>query len=103
MRQHSTAWWVERLEALKIGCGPINRLSEVFADPHVVARNMVVEMAHGSGATVKVVANPVKLSETPADYRLPPPLLGEHTDQVLSEQLGFDAATLAGLRAQGVI
>jgi len=103
MRQHGTAWWVERLEALKIGCGPINRLSEVFADPHVIARNMVVEMAHGSGARVKVVANPVKLSETPADYRLPPPLLGEHTDQVLSEQLGFDAATLANLRGQGVI
>ena len=103
MRRHGTAWWVERLEALKIGCGPINRLSDVFADPHVVARNMVVEMAHGSGATVKVVANPVKLSETPADYRLPPPRLGEHTDQVLSEQLGFDTATLADLRAREII
>jgi len=63
----------------------------------------VVEMAHGSGATVKVVANPVKLSETPADYRLPPPRLGEHTDQVLSEQLGFDTATLADLRAREII
>jgi crotonobetainyl-CoA:carnitine CoA-transferase CaiB-like acyl-CoA transferase len=103
LRRHGTTWWVARLEALKIGCGPINRLSDVFADPHVVARTMVVEIAHGSGATVKVVANPVKLSETPADYRLPPPRLGEHTDQVLSDRLGFDAATLADLRAREII
>src|ERR1700742_138891 len=58
MQQHSTNWWVERLEALKIGCGPINKLSQVFEDPHVVARDMVLEMAHGSGQSVKVIANP---------------------------------------------
>ncbi len=103
MRQHPTEWWVDRLEALKIGCGPINKLSEVFADPHVVARGVVREMAHGSGETVKVIANPVRLSETPPDYRLAPPLLGEHTDAVLSERLGLDAAALAELRANGVI
>jgi crotonobetainyl-CoA:carnitine CoA-transferase CaiB-like acyl-CoA transferase len=103
MRQHSTDWWVERLEALKIGCGPINKLSQVFEDPHVVARNMVLEMAHSSGQFVKVIANPVKLSETPADYRLPPPLLGEHTDAVLADRLGLDAAALAALRAKNVI
>jgi crotonobetainyl-CoA:carnitine CoA-transferase CaiB-like acyl-CoA transferase len=103
MQQHPTAWWIDRLEALKIGCGPINKLSEVFADPHVVARNMVLEMPHGSGQAVKVIANPVKLSETPADYRLPPPLLGEHTDLVLADRLGLDAAALAALRAKGVI
>jgi crotonobetainyl-CoA:carnitine CoA-transferase CaiB-like acyl-CoA transferase len=103
MQQHPTTWWVERLEALKIGCGPINKLSEVFEDPHVVARNMVLEMAHSSGQTVKVIANPVKLSETPADYRIPPPLLGEHTDAVLGERLGLDAAALAALREKNVI
>jgi crotonobetainyl-CoA:carnitine CoA-transferase CaiB-like acyl-CoA transferase len=103
MQQHPTGWWVDRLEALQIGCGPINKLSEVFADPHVLARDMVVHMAHGSGEAVKVIANPVRLSETPPDYRIPPPLLGEHTDAVLSEQLGLDAAALAGLRRNGVI
>ena len=103
MRQHPTAWWIGQLETLKIGCGPINRLSQVFADPQVVARNMVLEMAHGSGQTVKVIANPVKLSESPADYRIPPPLLGEHTETVLAERLGLDAATLAVLREKGVI
>jgi crotonobetainyl-CoA:carnitine CoA-transferase CaiB-like acyl-CoA transferase len=103
MQQHPTHWWLERLESLKIGCGPINKLTEVFSDPHVLAREMVLEMAHGSGQAVKVIANPVKLSETPADYRLPPPLLGEHTDSVLGELLGLDAAALAALREKGVI
>ncbi|WP_428540043.1 CaiB/BaiF CoA transferase family protein [Rhodopila sp.] len=103
MQQHPTQWWIERLEALKIGCGPINKLSEVFDDPQVVAREMVRPMAHSSGQTVKVIANPIKLSETPADYRIAPPLLGEHTDAVLSERLGLDAAALAALRAKNVI
>jgi crotonobetainyl-CoA:carnitine CoA-transferase CaiB-like acyl-CoA transferase len=103
MQTQHTVWWVERLEALKIGCGPINKLSEVFADPHVLARGVVREMAHGSGEKVQVIANPVRLSETPADYRIPPPLLGEHTDTVLSERLGLDAEVLAELRAKGVI
>jgi crotonobetainyl-CoA:carnitine CoA-transferase CaiB-like acyl-CoA transferase len=103
MQRHATIWWVDRLEALKIGCGPINKLSEVFADPQVIARETVREMAHSSGRMVKVIANPVRLSETPADYRIAPPLLGEHTDAVLSERLGLDAASLAVLREKGVI
>ena len=103
MRQHPTNWWIDRLEALKIGCGPINKLSEVFADPHVVAREMVLEMEHATGGRMKVIANPVKLSETPPDYRLPPPVLGEHTDQVLGEKLGLDTAALTALRTKGII
>ena len=100
---HPTGWWIERLEALKIGCGPINKLSQVFADPQVIARGMVTELAHGAGVPVKVISNPVRLSETPVDYRLAPPLLGEHTDAVLGERLGLDAAAIADLRAKGVI
>ncbi|HET6610107.1 MAG TPA: CaiB/BaiF CoA-transferase family protein [Rhodopila sp.] len=103
MQQHPTVWWIERLEGLKIGCGPINKLSQVFEDPHVKARNMVLEMAHASGQTVKVIANPVKLSETPADYRIAPPLLGEHTDAVLTRRLGLDPDSLAALRAKNII
>jgi hypothetical protein len=103
MQQHPTLWWIDKLEALKIGCGPINKLSQVFEDPHVKARGMVLEMAHSSGQSVKVIANPVKLSETPADYRIAPPLLGEHTDAVLGERLGLGAEALAGLREKGVI
>jgi len=104
MKTMTTAAWVERLEQLKIGCGPINTLRDAFADPQIKARGVRVHMPHsGTPDGVDVIANPVRLSETPADYRLPPPLLGEHTDEVLSARLGFDAGTLAALRAKGVI
>ncbi len=104
LRMHPTTWWIERLEALKIGCGPINTLAQVFADPQVQARGMVVELAHPATADgVKVIANPVRLSETPASYRLPPPLLGEHTASVLAERLELSEAELAGLKERGVV
>ncbi len=99
---HPTEFWIERLEALSIGCGPINKLSEVFADPQVVARKAVVEMRHASGVDVKVIANPVRLSESPADYRLPPPTLGQHTDEVLGG-LGLSADEVSALRAKGIV
>src|SRR5215467_7058558 len=104
MKTMATAEWVDRLEALKIACGPINTLRDVFADPQARARGVVVHMSHAASPNgVDVIANPVRLSETPPDYRLPPPLLGQHTDEVLSERLGFDAAKLTALRENGVI
>jgi crotonobetainyl-CoA:carnitine CoA-transferase CaiB-like acyl-CoA transferase len=104
MKTKTTAEWVERLEALKIGCGPINTLREVFADPQARARGVVVHMPHaGAAQGVDVIANPVRLSETPPDYRLPPPLLGQHTAEVLTERLGFDEVRLAALRKNDVI
>jgi crotonobetainyl-CoA:carnitine CoA-transferase CaiB-like acyl-CoA transferase len=103
LRRETTHWWVTRLEVLNIGCGPINTLKDVFADPQIKARNVVREMAHSSGATVKVIANPIRLSETPADYRLPPPLLGEHTVEILRDRLGLGETELTKLREQKVI
>jgi crotonobetainyl-CoA:carnitine CoA-transferase CaiB-like acyl-CoA transferase len=104
MKTKTTAEWVDRLEALKIGCGPINTLREVFADPQAQARGVVVHMPHAATPKgVDVIANPVRLSQTPPDYRLPPPLLGQHTDEVLSERLGLDQAQLATLRSNAVI
>ena len=105
MRTRSTTDWVDRLEALKIGCGPINTLEQVFADPHVLARGVVVEMAHAGadGGTVKVIANPVRLSETPADYRIAAPMLGEHTDEVLREVLGLDPEEIREMREKGIV
>jgi len=104
MQGHGTDWWVAQLEALKIGCGPINTLEKVFADPHVQARGVVVELPHKEAPEgVKVIANPVRLSETPPDYALPPPTLGEHTEEVLGGRLGLSPARLAELREQGVI
>ena len=105
LRQHKTTWWVERLEAEKIGCGPINKLSEVFDDPQVRFRDMVVDLPHDAaeGGRVKVIANPVRLSETPVDYRISPPRLGEHTEAVLGRLLGLGASELAALREQGIV
>ena len=103
MKSRTTVEWVEALEALKIGCGPINTLKEVFADPHVKARAMVVKMQHASGAEIEVIANPVKLSATPPDYRSPPPVLGQHSDSVLGGLLGMSAAEIASLREKGII
>ena len=104
MKEHPTNWWVEKLEAMKIGCGPINTLRDVFADPQVQARGAVVQMPHAATPDgVQVIANPVRLSETPADYRRPPPVLGQHTDEVLRERLGLAGTRLEELRAKGVI
>jgi crotonobetainyl-CoA:carnitine CoA-transferase CaiB-like acyl-CoA transferase len=103
MQSKTTAEWVAALEERKIGCGPINKLSEVFADPHVQARGCVVPLKHASGETVKVIANPVRLSGTPADYRIPPPLLGEHSEEVLSGLLGMSAAEVAALKERGIV
>jgi crotonobetainyl-CoA:carnitine CoA-transferase CaiB-like acyl-CoA transferase len=103
MQAQTTAWWIEKLEALQIGCGPINTLAQVFADPQVVARQNLVEMTHESGAKMTVIANPVRLSETPADYRLAPPVLGQHTNDVLAAWLGLDGTALADLRLKNII
>ena len=104
LKTRTTAEWVDELQALKIGCGPINTLREVFADPQVQARGVVVQMPHAASAHgVQVIANPVRLSETPADYRMPPPVLGEHTEEVLRERLGLDEARVAKLREEGVV
>ncbi len=103
MKSKTTAEWIEALEALKIGCGPINTLEQVFADPHVQAREMVVEMAHGSGETVKVIANPVKLSATPPSYRSAPPVLGEHTQDVLTDVLKMSESDIATLKEKGIV
>ena len=103
MQRETTDAWVTKLEALKIGCGPINTLKQVFDDPHVQARGMEVQMEHSSGEKVTVIANPVRLSETPADYRIAPPLLGEHTSVVLQDLLGIDNATFASLKKRNII
>jgi crotonobetainyl-CoA:carnitine CoA-transferase CaiB-like acyl-CoA transferase len=103
MKTKTTAAWIDALEILQIGCGPINSLAQVFADPQVIARENVIEMVHATGAPLKLVANPVRLSETPARYRIAPPPLGQHTDEVLADRLGLDDAAIAALRAKNII
>ena len=102
-RTRSTAAWVALLEQSGVPCGPINTLAEVFDDPQVQARGTRIAMTHGTGADVSLVANPIRMSVTPPAYGLPPPMLGEHTRDVLTEQLGLDAVALDALAVAGVI
>ncbi len=95
--------WLEAMEAAKVPCGPINNLAEVFADPHVQARQMVDHWQHGLGVPLDLVASPMKLSQTPVRRDLPPPSLGQHTDEVLKEWLGFDPSQCAALRQASAI
>ena len=99
----TTREWVSLLEAQGVPCGPINRLDDVFADEQVVSRGMRIEMPHAQAGCVALVANPIRLSESPVSYRLAPPTLGQHTGEVLIDWLSLDSAAIAGLRADNVI
>ncbi len=102
LKQRPRADWLAALEAAKVPCGPINDLAEVFADPQVVSRGMTVRLPHPLAGELELVASPMKLSATPVQYRLPPPLLGQHTDEVLAE-FGLAADEIAALhRAQAI-
>ncbi len=93
------------LEVVGVPAGPVNTIADAFAEPQVEARGMKIAMDHplaGSGH-VDLIGNPLKLSETPVSYRDPPPFLGQHTDSVLEEVLGLDAAERGKLRESGVI
>ena len=105
MKTQSSAHWLTELEANKIGCGPINTLDQVFEDPHVRAREMVVNVPHPLAGPdgAQLIASPLKLSETPVEYRHHPPLLGQHTDEVLRDVLDYDDARIATLRDAGAI
>ena len=99
----TTAQWVSVLEAAGVPCGPINDLSQVFADPQVLARGLAIELPHVLAGLVPQVASPIRLSETPVEYRNAPPLLGEHTQEVLQRVLGLTAGGLDALRVSRVV
>lgn len=100
---NTQAYWLERLQAARVPCAPVNDLGQALADVQVLARNMVVEVPHPDGGTVRQPGNPVKLSETYEDVFTAPPRVGEHTEEVLRELLGLGAAEIARLRAEGVV
>jgi len=99
----TTAEWVSQLEAAGVPCGPINDLAQMFQDPQVLARGLAVSMPHALAGAVPQVASPIRLSETPVEYRRAPPLLGEHTEAVLGDVLGLGADALESLRSSGVL
>ena len=94
--------WIALLEAANVPCGPINRVDQVFADPQALSRGLKITMPHASGP-LDLVASPLRLQKTPPEYRSPPPLLGEHTLNVLKDELGLSGAELSQLREAGII
>ncbi len=102
-RRHTSAQLLEALERRQIPCGPINTMDKVFADPQAQARHLRQAVPHALAGTVPTVASPLRLSDSPVSYDRGPPLLGEHTDAVLGELLGLDAAALSALRGKGVV
>lgn len=98
----TTAQWIDALEGANVPCGPINRVDQVFSDPQAIARELTVAMTHATGP-MTLPASPLRLSATPPEYRSAPPLLGEHTDEVLSGVLGLSASEIEHLRHSGVV
>ena len=101
--QEEISHWLELLGTVGVPCGPINTIDQVLNDPQVQAREMVIDVPHPGAGSVKLVASPLKIPTAPPIVRLPPPLLGEHTGQVLHELLGYDEKAVRELRKAHVI
>lgn len=96
------AEWEELFAGQDVCCEPVHTLEEVFADPQVQARGMLVEVEHPLEGVLKQLGMPIQLSDTPGTVRTPPPRLGEHTEELL-RALGYNAEAIADLREQGVV
>lgn len=103
VKTKTKAEWIAGLEAVGVPCGPINTVDEVFANEQVQARGITMELPHPTGGKVTLVRNPMRLSATPAENGNAPPLLGQHTDEVLREVLGRSDAQIADLHQRGVV
>jgi crotonobetainyl-CoA:carnitine CoA-transferase CaiB-like acyl-CoA transferase len=103
MRTQTRSYWIERLGKVGVPCGSVRDLHEVFTDPQIAARSMMVPMTHPTAGVIRVLGSPLKLSDTPATQRTPPPTLGQHTESVLQRDLGLTPNAIDELRAGGVI
>ena len=101
--QRSTRAWVEILEAAGVPNGPINDVAQVFEEPQVKARGIKVELDHPVAGKLPTVASPMRFSATPVEYKLAPPVLGQHTEEILRGLLQLDDAAIARLRADGTV
>ena len=99
----TTAYWLDRFASLHIPAGPINDLAQVFSDPVVAERRIVRSLNHSLVGDVPTVANPVRFSDTPVEYKLAPPVLGQHTAEVLKDDLGYSDKEIARLYDSGAI
>jgi crotonobetainyl-CoA:carnitine CoA-transferase CaiB-like acyl-CoA transferase len=101
--KRTTREWVEALEAAGVPNGPINTLEQVFAEPQAIARGLRLELPHPVAGSVSLVRSPMRFSATAIEHERPPPVLGEHTDEVLRGVLGMSEPEIAKLRAAGVV
>jgi crotonobetainyl-CoA:carnitine CoA-transferase CaiB-like acyl-CoA transferase len=97
------AYWIKQLRQARIPCAPVNNLPQALSEPQILARNMVIEVAHDQGGTVRMPGNPIKLSDTHEESYTSPPTVGQHTDSVLKALLNKSEAEIADLREAGVI
>ena len=98
-----TAAWIDKLRAAGVPCGPINSVAEALTDPHTLARDMVRTVKHPKVGDLRMVGIPFRMNGTPPDIRRAPPLLGEHTDEILRGELGLPTERIAQLRAEKII
>ena len=103
LKEESCEFWLEKLAEVKIPCAPVNDLEHALNDVQVQARNMVVTVAHPEGGEVQMTGNPVKMSASDEDTYSPPPLLGQHTDEVLRDLLGKSESDILALRTAGTV
>ena len=103
LRTHPRRYWIERLRAAGVPCGSVRTFDEVFADPQIASREMIVPMTHPTAGAIRVLGSPLRLSDTPASQRTAPPTLGQHTDSVLRNDLELSVDAVNELRVSGVI
>lgn len=103
LKADRTEAWIAKLRAVGVPCGPINTVAEALNDPHTLARDMVRTVTHAMAGELKLVGIPFEMNGTPATIRRPPPLLSEHTDEVLGGELGLSKQRLDTLRAEKII
>ncbi len=101
-REKTVAEWVDKIEQCGVPCGPINQVDDVVNNPQVNARNMIAQLEHPNVPDLRIPNSPLKLAETPAVIKRPPPLLGQHNDEILGD-LGYDSGAINQLREKGVI
>ena len=103
LRRKTVAQWLQLCADADVPAGPVNTLDKVFGDSQALARGMLVEMPHPTAGTVRLAGTPFNLSTTPAQMRLPPPTLGQHTDEILKELLELDDNAIAELRRDELV
>jgi crotonobetainyl-CoA:carnitine CoA-transferase CaiB-like acyl-CoA transferase len=101
--KHTNAHLLAELPRAGVPCGAVNTIDKVFEEPQVLHRGLKVMLDHTAAGPVAAVGLPIKFSESTVAYELPPPMLGEHNDEVLSRVLGLDAAAIAKLKTDGAI